>query len=337
MAYKVFLGLLLAMMAYSTLIYSDTIVTERRKIVGVVVKEETFLQIYFYYKMDTGRQIQEMDTKSVVRIERDKVPSEYENAENYFNLKLYPKAIEAYQRAAKAKDWTHQHALYKIGQCYQNMRRIPQAIQAYQVLLKTFPKTYYKADAMWELGQLYLESQKWEAASKAFGEAQSLYNQRNPTSPRVKEAQYRQAMTTEKSGQYAAVIPMYKAILQERGLEKTLQQEIQSRLAHCLAITKDISASRRILLDLLKQATLEQKSLLASIYLDLGLLYFQEQKIKEALICHLRVILMYDVVPDITKQAYKEALYCMDILKREMPEYVGRIQRLQQMRDQREK
>lgn len=314
---------------------ADVIIMEgNRKLSPVVVAKETFEQVIYYYGMDTSQTPQKLDSRKVVRIERDKIPLDYQTAESYFESGSFQRAIEAYQNGLRNKDWTRQHCLYKIAFCYVQLNKHADAIKAYQVLLKEFPDTWYQADTAWDLAQCYQKLNQWDRAAQYYNQAKTLYPKRNLNSPRILESQYQQAFCTEKKGGAAAAIPLYQAVLKQSSRQPEINQMAQLRLASCYFQTKNEKQGKQILLQVLKEVSPDQKNLLAEIYVRLGQSFFQERKLQEALLCYMRVILIYPEEREANQAAFQGAIYCMDLLKKENPEYAARASQLRQLQQQ---
>ncbi len=312
--------------------FSDTIIMEKNKLAPVIITKETYDYVYYQYILD-GKIMpeQKIEVRKVVRIEYEKIPIEYQTAESFMEMKSYAKAIESYQRCVAAKDWTQQHSLYKIGVCYQQLNKPVEAIRAYQNLLKVFPDTLYKAEVSWELGQAYLKLNKWAEAATMFDSAKQLYSKKIPVSSRFQESQYYQAVAVEKSGKYDAAVSLYKAMLPKISDNKNLEYQIQLSLVNCYNQLKQTNQSRQILDNLIKKIEPEQRDILANLYINYARFHFAEKKIQEALLCYLRIIMLYSEVPEITLEAYQGAIYCMELLKKDNPEYAARISQLKQM------
>lgn len=317
-------------------IQADTIILEaNRKLASVVVVQETFDEVTFYYQVDPSQNIQTLESRKVVRIEREKLPLDYQIAEDYFARNSFQHALDAYQNAGKNKTWYRQHCYYKTALCHLQLNQITQAITAYQLLLKEFPKTWYLADVYWDLGQCYQKLNKWAESAQYYNKSKELYLKRSPNSPRIIESQYYQALAVEKSSKKIQdAIQLYQKVIESSKKLPDINLTARLRLAICYSQAKNEKQAKVILLQIIKDIKPEQKNLLAETYVRLGQSYLQEKKIKEALLCYLRVIMLYPESKESNQAAFAGAIYCMDLLKKTNPEYTPRANQLRQLQQQ---
>ena len=313
---------------------SDTIVTNRKNLANITITREHFDKIGYYFNQDSSRTPQFIDRKreKIVKIERLEYPTEYKIAESHFESQIYNRAIQAYERAERVQDWTAQHCLYQIGLCYQKMKNYPKAIFAYKKLLDSFPETYYKADVHFNSGMCYLEGRRPSNALPFFQRAASLYEEISDPE-KAMESMYYFGQAAEKNKEYTKAIQVYESLLKKIS-DESLKNSVQLSLGHCYFQAKNISKSKEAFLQILKNISPENRENMASLYFGLGNCYFQEQNTKDALLCYLRLIMLYESQDETTRQAYDRAAYCFDLLKSQNPEYADRARQIKQMKEQ---
>ena len=320
-----------------SLVYSDTIILKKGKgeRKNVVIVRETFAKIEYRFRFkDTLSPLQMLHSKDVAAIKRDNTPFNYQSAEKLKQQGLYPQALKEYQTVLRMRDWSEQHCRYNIALCHQKMQAYDQAVRDYQLLLKKFPDTYYKAMAYFNIGICHQQAGRKRYAYRAFARAAGYYRQLEDYGQWV-EANYWQGVILHHAKKYQPAIGKYKAALSRAAARPELSNDIQLQIGHCLLKIQRHASAKNIFLGLIKNSSPSKRNLMSGAYFGLGECYLARQQIEAALLCFLRVVMLYQTDNEYTRDAYQQAADCCQLLQSKKPEYRLRAQRLRQMGKQR--
>jgi len=92
----------------------------------------------------------------------------------FVTFKYWP-AMEAYNKSIEMKGVDADYASYQKALCYGFVSRTEKKIEDLNVFLKSFPKSQYRDDAMFELGNTYTNDNKTESALKIYDQLISEY------------------------------------------------------------------------------------------------------------------------------------------------------------------
>lgn len=322
MKYNVAFFVLFCLLSF---LHADTIVTNKTTMKDVTITQETFKKVKYYYNNIGSTSKQECDrTKvTILEITYSKLPIEMKNGNTYFENGSYEQAIQSYKSLEQNKKTImRQHCLYKSGLCFMQLGKYTDAIKIFQALLKNIPDTYYKADVAYQLGICFMEKEEFDKAYGQFQDAMKYYEEINLIEQK-NEARVLLAKSLDKANKLSEAITVYEQLL---FATKTvaIRKNIQVNLGNCYLKLEQYPKAQKIFLECLKTLNAKEKQHLANIYLGLGKCLFQEQKVEDALLCYLRVIIMYEPNYQIGREAYERAIYCFTLLKDKKPEYAQR-------------
>lgn len=333
MKYNVAFFVLFCLLSF---LYADTIVTSKTTMKDVTITQETFKKVRYYYNNIGSTSKQECDrTKvTILEITYSKLPIEMKNGNTYFENGSYEQAIQSYKSLEQnKKTMMRQHCLYKSGLCFMQLGKYSEAIKIFQALLKNIPDTYYKADALYQLGICFMEKEEFDKAYLQFQDAMKYYQEINLIDQK-NEARMLLAKSLDKANKLEEAITVYEQLLFATKAV-AIKKNIQVNLGNCYLRAEQYPKAQKIFLECLKNLNAKEKQHLANIYLGLGKCLFQEQKVEDALLCYLRVIIMYEPNYPIGREAYERAIYCFTLLKDKKPEYAQRAVELRTELEQR--
>lgn len=328
--------LLVGILTISIPAWADLIKTvgggERR---NVIVKKETYTKIYYYFQIDPQKKQQSIPISQVVEVIRDDEKNlDYKSAQDFFKEKQYVQAIGAYKNAAAYQDWTEQHALFKLAQCYYLQKNVNKAIASFNALLKKFPDSLYAPQAHDSLGECYVYQKKLDDASREWKRASDIYQEIKKDGEWM-EVMYKLGGLKQKQNRAGDATLIYQKMIEKGDKYPEWKQRATLRLSLSLLQKKGQEEKAKAnLLNILRRSGKEERDLLGGIYVGLGHYYFNKQDTKNALLCYLRVVLLYPEDDDYSITAYEKAAYCFDLLKDKNPEYRARAQQLKEMRRQ---
>ena len=335
-AILLFLGIML--IAIQPVIQSDTIILKKGKgeRKNVVVVRETFEKIEYRFRFNNNLSpIQTLDTKDVAKINRDNTPINYQSAEKLKQQGLYQEALKQYRIATRMSNWCEQHCLYNIGLCYQKTKKYGDAVRAYHLLLKKFPDSYYKAEANFNIGICHQRAGRKRYAYGAFSRAAGYYQQIADYGQWV-EANYWQGVILQDAKKYQAAINKYKAALSRSSARPQFRNDARLQIGYCFLKIRRHDSAKGIFLDLIENTDISAHKIIGGAYVGLGECYFARQQIEEALLCFLRVVMLYGAAGnEYVKDAYQRAADCCQLLQGKKPDYGSRAQQLRQRGKQR--
>jgi len=321
---------------FISFLYADTIVTDKTTMKDVTITQETFKKVKYYYNRIGANSKQECDrTKvTIVEITYSKLPIEMKHGNTYYENGSYEQAIQSYKSLEQnKKSIMRQHCLYKSGLCFMQLGKYTEAGKMFQALLKNIPDTYYKADATYQLGICCMEREEFDKAYVQFQDAMKYYQEINLIDQK-NEARMLLAKSLDKANKLQEAVTTYEQLLFATKAPE-IRKNIQVNLGNCYLRLEQYPKAQKIFLDCLKNLSAKEKQYLSNIYLGLGKCLFQEQKVEDALLCYLRVIIMYEPTYQIGRDAYERAIYCFTLLKDKKPEYAQRAIELRTELEQR--
>jgi len=128
-------------------------------------------------------------------------------ADCYFALKRYDDAIAAYDRvgseASEYALYQGSRALYYAGQSSDALDRLRQFVDRY-------PESPWRPEALYRIGDIHFQAQRYEAAREAFGQLLSDH----PDHPRAAEAQYGTGDAHYNAGEMENAVQAYRTVLE---------------------------------------------------------------------------------------------------------------------------
>lgn len=308
MSKKIIIFLIVFLSPYT---FSDTLILQNgSKLQNLVITAEYFDSIKYYFASDNSRSKQSMKTGRIAKIIRSKVPYGFATAEKLFEKRNYKAAIREYKKTVS--DWTHQHRLFKIGLCYYYINESSKSIQKLQKLLERFPETYHKASAYFFIAKNYIQKRIWSRSFRNMRKARSLYIQIRNT-PKILNTTYWLGMITEKGRKYSKAARYYRQVVSRGQKYPEIQTQAKANLAICLLYSRGRGNSREareLFLEMIKNTPVSDKETFAKAYYGLGSYYYMKDRKKKALLCYLRVVMLYPVIREYTIKAYKGAENC---------------------------
>lgn len=307
----------LFILSFLSPIFGDTIELKNgQKFSGVIVDQETSKEVTYRYQGTNAPQT--VASEQVREVEFDK-PSVYIRE----GLRAFKK--KDFQRAAGqfAKERSEKYKPYGrfyLGESHRMMRNWDEAISAY----KTFETMEHRLapEALYNLGVVYLEDRKFGEARQTFekviskkysqfweymgmyGLGQALLKQKEFAQARKK---FEEVVRKCRSKGEAAYQELHGLAEQGKGL--------------ALVGEKDYSKARRTFADIIKSKYATSEALAGS-YLGMGKVYYAQAKsgrkapenYKKALLCFLRVVMLYGGYKDMADESKKLAADCFDQL-----------------------
>lgn len=132
-------------------------------------------------------------------------------ADSYYATKVYNSALDTYQKALRENNPDKDYALFQIGLVNGLLDRNNEAIQAWNTLLKDFPGSQYRDDAMFNKAELLFNQGNYAEAVQQF----SQFIQQHPNSPFVPYAYRSLALTYYNMKNYEAAGNAYIKILEQ--------------------------------------------------------------------------------------------------------------------------
>jgi TolA-binding protein len=132
-------------------------------------------------------------------------------ADSYYVTKVYNSALEYYQKALRENNPERDYALFQIGLVNGLLDKPSDATQAWNTLLKDFPNSQYRDDAMFNKAELQFDQGKYQEAVQQFNQ----FVQQNPASPFVPYAYRSLALSHYNLKNYEPAANAYIRIIEQ--------------------------------------------------------------------------------------------------------------------------
>lgn len=311
--------LVLSILLLAISVCADTIVLKgsKKERNNVIIREETYKHVVFSEKnAPTSRAT--IPTRDVVEIIYEEIPPYFTRAENLFQVGKYADAAKAYQSLVKQEGWTQQHCMFKIGECHYMQGDYKKAIKQYNSLLDEFRETVYLLETQFRLGDSYVASQNpdWGKSYSHYSKAAAVAGEIKDDRERLR-AIYKMGWCREQEASLDKAIESYDQLVRSSNEYPGWQHTGKLRKAHCLLKQQKYEDAKKMLLALGREEA--DNKILGGIYAGLGHYYLDAKRDKErALMCYLRVILMYPDEDEYAATAYQKAASCLDDLQEQL-------------------
>ena len=138
-------------------------------------------------------------------------------ADTYYVTKAYDKAVQTYDRAIRERNPDIAYAYYQKGIIQGIQGQYRAGIDNLDKVVRSYPDSPYRDDAMLQKAQLNFEQTNYDAAINGFTQLIKTY----PQSNLVPYALLRRALAYSNQNNYRAASQDYKAILDSYGTHKT--------------------------------------------------------------------------------------------------------------------
>ena len=158
-----------------------------------------------------------------------KVDAQLRLADAYFASGNYQQAMNVYSNVSSADKENADYAAFQKILLQGYLQKNDLKISEIQQFLKTFPKSMYVDDALYELGATYANTKQVSQSINAFNQ---LINE-HPKSPFISKAILRQGLVYFNSGDHSKAIDKFKKVVNDfPGSEDAIQAVQNARLAY---------------------------------------------------------------------------------------------------------
>lgn len=276
------------------------------------VTAEDYDELTFTMKLGGGRpQKQTLSIDKIDRVFYWPQPQAFAVAADFMNNGDYATAIEKFQAVADdrgARSWVRTYALMNIAAMYEASAKFDGAIAAWEQLIKDSSKSRYVPKAYIQIGLDYLAKGDVNSAKASFGrlarlsglpEGQKMLGQYYLIFIQQKQGEQTkdQAVLRQALGQYRSLLG------KTEGDPELSEVAILSRLGigSCLVLLGQFDEALAFFQKIADSA--KDPAVLAGAYNGLGDCYIKKNQWRDALLCFLRVEILYDTNAELTARA----------------------------------
>jgi tetratricopeptide (TPR) repeat protein len=259
--------------------------------------------------LQRGSKTEKIPANTIERIRWDGEPPQLNIARNQELNGNYTAALDEYKKAQSGasenlkKDLQFMIARASINQAQSNPAELDKGIKLLDDFLKANPDHYLYYPAEMQLGKAYLAKKDYVSANTAFGKVE-----RSPWNSYQMDAKNMKARVLLAQGNTKGALDAFNAVAKmDAKTESEVASQRAAQLGSALCLEKDGKPKEAIKMldEIIKNVSSQQKALLAEAYIKKGDCYQALGESKEALIAYLHVDVLFPSEPAL----HAEALY----------------------------